>query len=187
MLYSVYSYFLCVSVILKAVLCIFRELREKEEIEKYRMERPKIQQQFSDLKVQSCTCFFKPFKIRYPSAVICYIWLSVFLGLIIVYPRKLQIMIFQRYLCSLITEEVGRGVRGGVAQHPWGGRCKEQTPEEPPLRKTHPCPRQLLLQTPADRRESYHCWPAARGQCWCKNVFPVNIHIETHNLKNNKM
>ncbi|CAG11265.1 unnamed protein product, partial [Tetraodon nigroviridis] len=29
-----------------------RELREKEEIEKYRMERPKIQQQFSDLKVQ---------------------------------------------------------------------------------------------------------------------------------------
>uniref|UniRef100_H3DKI6 Pre-mRNA-processing factor 6 n=1 Tax=Tetraodon nigroviridis TaxID=99883 RepID=H3DKI6_TETNG len=27
-----------------------RELREKEEIEKYRMERPKIQQQFSDLK-----------------------------------------------------------------------------------------------------------------------------------------
>lgn len=30
---------------------INRELREKEEIEKYRMERPKIQQQFSDLKV----------------------------------------------------------------------------------------------------------------------------------------
>ena len=30
---------------------IFRELREKDEIEKYRMERPKIQQQFSDLKV----------------------------------------------------------------------------------------------------------------------------------------
>lgn len=28
-----------------------REQREKEEIEKYRMERPKIQQQFSDLKV----------------------------------------------------------------------------------------------------------------------------------------
>lgn len=27
-----------------------REQREKEEIEKYRMERPKIQQQFSDLK-----------------------------------------------------------------------------------------------------------------------------------------
>ncbi|CDQ98580.1 unnamed protein product [Oncorhynchus mykiss] len=27
-----------------------RELREKDEIEKYRMERPKIQQQFSDLK-----------------------------------------------------------------------------------------------------------------------------------------
>lgn len=35
------------------ILCVFRELREKEEIEKYRMERPKIQQQFSDLKV--CT------------------------------------------------------------------------------------------------------------------------------------
>lgn len=31
---------------------LYRELREKEEIEKYRMERPKIQQQFSDLKVQ---------------------------------------------------------------------------------------------------------------------------------------
>ncbi|MBN3281616.1 PRP6 factor, partial [Polyodon spathula] len=30
-----------------------RELREKEEIEKYRMERPKIQQQFSDLKACS--------------------------------------------------------------------------------------------------------------------------------------
>lgn len=44
----------CVSVILKPFLCIFRELREKEEIEKYRMERPKIQQQFSDLKVQNC-------------------------------------------------------------------------------------------------------------------------------------
>uniref|UniRef100_A0A2K6EDE8 Pre-mRNA-processing factor 6 n=1 Tax=Macaca nemestrina TaxID=9545 RepID=A0A2K6EDE8_MACNE len=29
-----------------------REQREKEEIEKYRMERPKIQQQFSDLKVK---------------------------------------------------------------------------------------------------------------------------------------
>ncbi|KAF3860582.1 hypothetical protein F7725_000837 [Dissostichus mawsoni] len=28
-----------------------RELREKDEIEKYRMERPKIQQQFSDLKL----------------------------------------------------------------------------------------------------------------------------------------
>ena len=45
--------FVCVSVILNAFLCIFRELREKEEIEKYRMERPKIQQQFSDLKVQT--------------------------------------------------------------------------------------------------------------------------------------
>lgn len=43
-----------VSVTLTAVLFIFRELREKEEIEKYRMERPKIQQQFSDLKVQNC-------------------------------------------------------------------------------------------------------------------------------------
>lgn len=31
-----------------------RELREKDEIEKYRMERPKIQQQFSDLKVRHC-------------------------------------------------------------------------------------------------------------------------------------
>lgn len=32
-----------------------REQREKEEIEKYRMERPKIQQQFSDLKVSRWT------------------------------------------------------------------------------------------------------------------------------------
>lgn len=32
-------------------MAVRRELREKEEIEKYRMERPKIQQQFSDLKV----------------------------------------------------------------------------------------------------------------------------------------
>ena len=32
-----------------------RELREKDEIEKYRMERPKIQQQFSDLKVGHCS------------------------------------------------------------------------------------------------------------------------------------
>lgn len=37
---------------IKCFLRFFRELREKEEIEKYRMERPKIQQQFSDLKVQ---------------------------------------------------------------------------------------------------------------------------------------
>ncbi len=28
-----------------------REKRERDELEKYRMERPKIQQQFSDLKV----------------------------------------------------------------------------------------------------------------------------------------
>lgn len=34
-----------------------RELREKEEIEKYRMERPKIQQQFSDLKVCIRVCY----------------------------------------------------------------------------------------------------------------------------------
>ena len=34
-----------------------RELRLKEEIEKYRQERPKIQQQFSDLKV--CFLFIK--------------------------------------------------------------------------------------------------------------------------------
>jgi pre-mRNA-processing factor 6 len=29
-----------------------RELKLKEDLEKYRQERPKIQQQFSDLKVQ---------------------------------------------------------------------------------------------------------------------------------------
>ena len=38
-----------------------REERLKEEIERFRQERPKIQQQFSDLKVkhlcQSCTIF----------------------------------------------------------------------------------------------------------------------------------
>lgn len=34
-----------------ALILLSREQREKEEIEKYRMERPKIQQQFSDLKV----------------------------------------------------------------------------------------------------------------------------------------
>ena len=34
-------------------VCVFasREKRLREEIEKYRQERPKIQQQFSDLKV----------------------------------------------------------------------------------------------------------------------------------------
>lgn len=46
-------------------LCIFRELREKEEIEKYRMERPKIQQQFSDLKVQNCTYIQVPKSFLY--------------------------------------------------------------------------------------------------------------------------
>jgi pre-mRNA-processing factor 6 len=30
-----------------------REIKLKEELEKYRQERPKIQQQFSDLKVRS--------------------------------------------------------------------------------------------------------------------------------------
>lgn len=40
-------------VFLVIIAHFFRELREKEEIEKYRMERPKIQQQFSDLKVSS--------------------------------------------------------------------------------------------------------------------------------------
>lgn len=35
-----------------AYILLPREQREKEEIEKYRMERPKIQQQFSDLKVR---------------------------------------------------------------------------------------------------------------------------------------
>lgn len=38
------------------VLLSKREQREKEEIEKYRMERPKIQQQFSDLKVRTECC-----------------------------------------------------------------------------------------------------------------------------------
>lgn len=32
----------------------YREKRLKEEIEKYRQERPKIQQQFSDLKRELC-------------------------------------------------------------------------------------------------------------------------------------
>ena len=50
------------STILSAFLTIqthpphYRELREKDEIEKYRMERPKIQQQFSDLKVWTRVC-----------------------------------------------------------------------------------------------------------------------------------
>ena len=40
-------------------LCVCREKKFKEEVEKYRMERPKIQQQFSDLKVHMfvCACF----------------------------------------------------------------------------------------------------------------------------------
>lgn len=37
--------------LMHALILLSREQREKEEIEKYRMERPKIQQQFSDLKV----------------------------------------------------------------------------------------------------------------------------------------
>lgn len=40
-----------------SVLLFLREQREKEEIEKYRMERPKIQQQFSDLKVRKKAVF----------------------------------------------------------------------------------------------------------------------------------
>jgi len=41
------------------VLCIYREQKFKEEVEKYRMERPKIQQQFSDLKVHLyLTCVY---------------------------------------------------------------------------------------------------------------------------------
>lgn len=40
----------------------YREKRRKEEIEKYRQERPKIQQQFSDLKRELCAvclyCYF---------------------------------------------------------------------------------------------------------------------------------
>lgn len=35
------------------VFMIIREKRFKEEIEQYRQERPKIQQQFSDLKVSN--------------------------------------------------------------------------------------------------------------------------------------
>ena len=41
-----------------------RDKKFKEEVEKYRMERPKIQQQFSDLKVlifvcvHACVCEF---------------------------------------------------------------------------------------------------------------------------------
>ena len=38
--------------------CVCRELKFKEEVEKYRMERPKIQQQFSDLKVLLCVCMY---------------------------------------------------------------------------------------------------------------------------------
>ncbi len=35
-----------------------REKRLNDELERFRQERPKIQQQFSDLKVGSCSCFF---------------------------------------------------------------------------------------------------------------------------------
>lgn len=38
------------------VNCVCREQKFKEEVEKYRMERPKIQQQFSDLKVLLSVC-----------------------------------------------------------------------------------------------------------------------------------
>lgn len=41
-----------VALSLTSAFLFLREQREKEEIEKYRMERPKIQQQFSDLKVR---------------------------------------------------------------------------------------------------------------------------------------
>lgn len=39
-------------------LCDYREQKFKEEVEKYRMERPKIQQQFSDLKVGLCISMY---------------------------------------------------------------------------------------------------------------------------------
>ena len=41
-------------------LCVCREKKFKEEVEKYRMERPKIQQQFSDLKVCVFVCAYMP-------------------------------------------------------------------------------------------------------------------------------
>lgn len=53
--------------------CFNRELLEKEEIEKYRMERPKIQQQFSDLKVGSFERLFKPARtVRYDVILRCF-------------------------------------------------------------------------------------------------------------------
>lgn len=52
--FSVILKALCgVTLSITSVLLSSREQREKEEIEKYRMERPKIQQQFSDLKVRT--------------------------------------------------------------------------------------------------------------------------------------
>lgn len=41
------------STLVLIVFMIIREKRFKEEIEQYRQERPKIQQQFSDLKVSN--------------------------------------------------------------------------------------------------------------------------------------
>lgn len=35
-----------------------REQKLRAELERYRQERPKIQQQFSDLKVSWCSCFY---------------------------------------------------------------------------------------------------------------------------------
>lgn len=139
---------------------VYRELREKEEIEKYRMERPKIQQQFSDLKVQEQ----KWFNLH-----------TIGLGCII---RKFCEEPTRHHFCTfhLITEKVVRGVRGGMAEHSWGWRRQEQTPKESPLWETYPCTWQLLLQTPAIWREPHDCWPSAGGQYNSEHIFFLCEH-----------
>lgn len=61
----------------------------------------------------------------------------------------------------MLAEEVGGSHRGGVAEHPGGGRCQEQAPAEPTLREADACARQLLRQTLTDRREPHLRGPPA--------------------------
>lgn len=129
--------FTILHIFLTLCLLLHRELREKEEIEKYRMERPKIQQQFSDLKVHfvlyTFLCTVNTFYLFYSNTIYC-MWLRFSC----LYARFFD---FPFLVC---VEEIGWGYRRRVVEYSRCGWCQKQETKKPTLWETHTCARQFL-------------------------------------------
>lgn len=96
----------------------YREKRLREELEKYRQERPKIQQQFSDLKRDLV-------KVRHFSLI----------------TPNLSCNLFNSNLTC-------KGHSGGVEQRPGSRRRQEPQAAQPARREVHPPTRQRLGAKP---------------------------------------